>query len=97
MNSLIKWAVGGFLLVGAAGLVFATVAPDRGPVFIAGDQPVTEDQVLRKLQADGWSDIRMKRDGRYIEATGTKEGQSTKIAVDAQSGRLRAEDDDDDD
>jgi hypothetical protein len=36
--------------------------PTKGPVFIAGDKPVTEDQVRQKLQSDGWSNIEMARD-----------------------------------
>jgi hypothetical protein len=29
--------------------------PTNGPTLIAGDQPVTEDQVRQKLQFDGWA------------------------------------------
>jgi hypothetical protein len=69
----------------------------KGPVFIAGDQPVSEDQVRQKLQSDGWSNVQIVRDGRYFEAMGSKNGQTTKVAVDAQTGRLRTTDDEDDD
>jgi hypothetical protein len=70
---------------------------EQGPVFIAGDQPVTEDQVRQKLQSDGWSNVQIVRDGQYFEAIGSKDGQTTKVAVDTQTGRLRAADEDDDD
>ena len=97
MNRLVMWTIGGGLLIAATGLVIVMAEPVRGPVFIAGDQPVTEDQVRQKLQSEGWSNIQMVRDGRYFEAIGSKDGQSSKIAVDSQTGRLRAADDDDDD
>jgi hypothetical protein len=71
--------------------------PTRGPVFIPGDKPVTEDQVRQKLQSEGWSNIQIAREGRYLEATGSKDGQTNRLEVDPQTGRLRADDDDDDD
>jgi hypothetical protein len=94
-----RWilAGGGLLLLGIAGIAMVTAEPSKGPVFIAGGQPVTEDQVRQKLQSDGWSNVQIVRDGKYFEAIGSKDGQATKVAVDAQTGRLRAADDDDDD
>lgn len=94
-----KWilAGGGLLLLGIAGVAIVTAEPSRGPILIAGDQPVTEDQVRQKLQSDGWSNVQVVRDGRYLEAIGSKNGQTSKVAVDAQTGRLRAADDDDED
>src|SRR5437773_9691954 len=94
---LLIWAIGGVLLVGATGVLIATAEQSKGPVFIAGDQPVTEDQVRQKLQSDGWSNVQIVREGRYIEAIGAKNGQTSKVVVNAQNGRLRAGDDDDDD
>ena len=67
------------------------------PAFIAGDRSVTAEQVREKLQSDGWSDVVVSRNGKYIEATGSLNGEATKIAVDSQTGRLRAVDDDDED
>jgi hypothetical protein len=80
----------------ATGVVIAT-AETRGPVFIAGDKPVTEEQVRGKLQGDGYADVRIVREGHYFEATGAKDGKAAKLRVDAQTGRLAADDDDDDD
>ncbi len=97
MNRLLVLAIGGGLFIGAAGLLFATAQQDQGPALIGGGQPVTEDQVRQKLQSDGWSDVRIRREGRYFEATGTKDGQANRLAVDSQTGRLRVEEDDDDD
>ena len=93
-----RWILAGvgLVLLGLAGVAMVTAEPSKGPVFIAGDQPVTEDQVRQKLQSDGWSNVQIVRDGRYFEAIGSKNGVTTKVAVDEQTGRLRAEDDDDD-
>ena len=86
---------GAAVLVGT-GVVIAT-ADMPGQVFIAGDQPVTEEQVRAKLQMDGYADVRIVREGRYLEATGAKDGKATKVRVDSQTGRLVVDDDDDDD
>jgi hypothetical protein len=93
-----RWilAGGGLVLLGIAGVAMVTAEPEKGPAFIAGDQPVTEDQVRQKLQSDGWSNVQVVREGRYLEAIGSKNGQTSKVAVDSQTGRLRAADDDED-
>jgi hypothetical protein len=88
--------LGGAAVLAAAGVAIA-VADTRGPVFIAGDKPVTEDQVRARLQADGYADVRIGREGRYFEATGAKDGKPAKLRVDSQTGRLASDDDDDDD
>jgi UDP-N-acetyl-D-mannosaminuronic acid transferase (WecB/TagA/CpsF family) len=97
MNRLITWAVGGALLATTAGLMIANAQQSSAPAFIAGDRPVTADQVREKLQSDGWSNIVVSRNGRYIEVTGSMNGEASKMAVDSQTGRLRADNDDDDD
>jgi hypothetical protein len=89
--------IGGVLLAGGIGLAMVMAEPTKGPVFIAGDKPVTEDQVRQKLQSEGWSNIQIGRDGRFLEATGSKDGQTSKMDVDSQTGRLRGSDNDDDD
>jgi len=97
MNRLITWALGGALLATAAGLMIANAQQSSAPAFMAGDRPVTAEQVREKLQSDGWSNVVVSRNGRYIEATGSLDGEAGKMAVDSQTGRLRAADDDDDD
>ena len=95
---LFLWTIGGAVVFGAAGGLIATSEPRRGEGFIAGDRPVTEDQVRQKLQSDGYSNIRITRQGGYFEATGSKDGQTARILVDSQTGRLaggRDENDDD--
>jgi hypothetical protein len=87
--------IGGIALIAATGVLIATAQP-RGAVFIAGDQPVTEAQVREKLQSDGYSNIQIVRQGRFIEAMGSKDGKTGKVLVDARTGRLADDDDDDD-
>jgi len=53
MNRLIIWVLGGVLL--AAGFMIANAQQPSAPVLIAGDQPVTAEQVREKLQSEGWS------------------------------------------
>ena len=86
---------GGAALVAAAGALIATAQP-RGAVFIAGDQPVSEAQVREKLQSDGYSNIQVVRQGHFFEAMGSKDGKTGKVLVDARTGRLADDDDDDD-
>jgi hypothetical protein len=97
MKRVLLWISAGRLLIAASGLGMVMAAQNQSPAFIVGDQPVTEAQVQQKLQSEGWSNIEVAREGRYIMAVGSKDGQSSKIAVDSQTGRLRAADDDDDD
>ena len=97
MNRKLLWATTGLVLIGLTGVAVVTAGQSQGPAFIGGDQPVTEDQVRQKLQADGWSNVQTIRDGRFIEGMGLKDGQTQKVVVNAQNGRLRVADDDDDD
>jgi hypothetical protein len=97
MNRLLVWSVASALIAGAAGLIVVNAQSRQGPVFIAGDKPVTEDQVRAKLQTDGWSDVQINREGRYFQVTASKDSQAQKIVIDAQTGRLRGDADDDDD
>jgi hypothetical protein len=94
---LLIGAIGGILLVGATGVFVAIAEPGKGPAFIAGDQAVTEDQVRQKWQSEGYSNVQIVRHGRYFEAMGSKDGQTSKITVDSKTGRLGDGDDDDDD
>ena len=87
--------IGGTALIAATGVVIATTRPS-GAVFIAGDQPVSEAQVREKLQSDGYSNIQVVRQGHFFEAMGSKDGKTGKVLVDARTGRLADDDDDDD-
>jgi hypothetical protein len=97
MKRLIASVIGVALLVGSVGLMIANAQQASAPTFIAGDRPVTAEQMLEKLQTAGWSNVAISRNGRYIEVTGSLNGEASKMAVDSQTGRLRADNDDDDD
>src|SRR5215467_15298693 len=71
MKPLIACVIGVALLAGSAGLTIANAQQAQAPAFIAGDRPVTAEQVLQKLQTDGWSNVLISRNGRYIEVTGS--------------------------
>jgi hypothetical protein len=92
---LVVALIGGTALVAATGALIATAQP-RAAVFIAGDQPVTEVQVREKLRSDGYSNIQVVRQGNFFEALGSKDGKTGKVLVDARTGRLADDDDDDD-
>jgi len=97
MQRKLIWVAAGLVLADVSGVVLVTAGASQGPAFIAGDRPVTEDQVRQRLQSDGWSIVQIVREGQYMEAIGSKDGQVTKVVVNALNGRLRASDDDDDD
>lgn len=84
----------GALLGGGVGVLIATAEEVQGPVFVASNSTVTEDQVREKLQSEGWTNIQIVDEGRYFEATGSKDGKPRKITVDVVTGRLVADDDD---
>ena len=65
-------------------------------IFIASDQPVTEDQVRAKLRSEGWTAIHVTKDERYIEATAAKGGRVARLMIDSLTGQLIADDRDED-
>jgi hypothetical protein len=96
MNRLVIGVIAGALFAGVAGLI-AKAQQNQGAVLIAGDRAVTAEQIQEKLQSDGWSNIVLSRNGRYIQVTASRNGQTEKMKVDSQTGRLQANTDDDDD
>ena len=72
---LLLWTIGGAVVFGAAGAVIATSEPRRGEVFIAGDRPVTEDQVRQKLQSEGYLNIQIARQGGYSRRPAPRAGK----------------------
>jgi hypothetical protein len=90
-------SVAGALLSTAMNLMVVNAQQRQGAVFIAGDKPVTEDQVRAKLQTDGWSDVQINRSGHYFQVTANKNGEAGKIVIDEQTGRVPANSDGDDD
>jgi len=65
-------------------------------VFIAGDQPVSKAQVREKRQSDGYANIQILCQGHFFQAMASKDGKTDKVLVDAQTGRLVDDDNDDD-
>ena len=87
---------GAVLLDGATGVVIAMAEQRQDPILIAGDKPVTEAQVSQKLQSEGYSNVQITSQGRYIYAAGSKDGTTAKLAVDSHTGRVSGADDDND-
>jgi hypothetical protein len=92
---LIGILIGAFL-GGGLGALIAISNDGEGDVFIASDQPITEDQVRVKLQSEGWTAIQVTRDERYIEATASKDGRVARLMLDSLTGHLIADDRDED-
>src|SRR5258708_485068 len=98
MERAVIWSIaGGILLAAAAALAIAAPERDRGPVFIEGSRPVTEEQVRQKLVSDGWTNVQVVRRGRLVMAMGSKDGRTDAFTVDAFTGRLRSNRKEDDD
>jgi hypothetical protein len=92
MNRILM-AGASILLIGAAAY-FLVPQLNRGDVFIPGGKPVNDEQVREKLQSDGWGNVQIRRQGRYIVALGSKDGQEEKFWVNSEDGHLRVFDDD---
>ena len=97
MNRLSKWTFGCAVIAMAGGLMLAKAQQSKETTLIAGDRPVTAEQVAEKLKADGWSEIVISGNGRSLKVSGLVNGQAGKLAVDSQTGRIKADADDDDD
>lgn len=95
MNRIFVGLIAGTLLIADTGLMIARAA--QSTVFIAGDRPVSAEEVEAKLKSDGWSNIIISSEGKYLQVSGLLNGKASKIAIDSQTGRLRASDDDGDD
>jgi hypothetical protein len=93
MGQLFIGVVVGALLGGGLGALIAVSG--EGTVFIAGDKPITEDQVRTKLQSQGWINVQTTRDDRYIEAVASKNGRIGHV-VDSLTGQLLNDDRDED-
>jgi hypothetical protein len=85
------------LSLGAIGVWIAIAEEGVGPAFVKGGGPVTEDQVRQEMLAEGYSNPQVAREGKYFEAIGTKDGQTQKLVVDSQTGRLRTGGEEDED
>jgi hypothetical protein len=90
MLRLLIGVVIGALLGGGLGALLAVAGEEK--VFIASDEPITEDQVCAQLQAQGWMNVQTTRDDRYIEAIASKNGRVGHLTVDSLTGQLIADD-----
>jgi hypothetical protein len=99
MSQAIHWSIAGGVLVAAAAALVVAAPEHKDPAFdlIAGNRPVTEDQVRQKLVSDGWSDIQIVVRGRYFIAMASKNDRTDAFSVDSLTGRLRGEETDCDD
>ena len=93
MRKRVQVAVIGALLIGL--FVWGLVVLDQGHwlPFIAGDRPVTEEQIRAQLAADGWSDVDVRSRGDFYDAVGKRNGQVVWMTVDSKTGRRRYDDD----
>jgi len=96
MNRIFVGLIAGALMIGCSGFMIARAAQSSS-VFIAGDRPVSAEEVEAKLKLDGWSNIVISSEGKYLQVSGLLNGTPSKIAIDSQTGRLRASDEDGDD
>ena len=96
MNRIFVGLIAGALMIGCSGFMIARAAQSSS-VFIAGDRPVSAEEVEAKLKLDGWSNIVISSEGKYLRVSGLLNGKASKIAIDSQTGRLRASDEDGDD
>lgn len=72
-----------------------TLREIRAAGFIPGSQAVTEALIRRKLESEGHLNIQVVRQGRFFEAMAARDGATGKLKVDAATGRLADDDDDD--
>jgi hypothetical protein len=77
----------------AIGVWTATAEEGLGPAFVKGGGPVTEDQVRQEMLAQGYSNPQVVRQGPYFEVMGIKDGQTQRLVVDSQTGRLHTGED----
>ena len=68
-----------------------------GDRLIRGSGPITEQQIRDKLAAEGFSNIQITLRGSVFETVATKDGRQAELAIDAQSGIVSQDRDDDDD
>jgi len=96
MNQALVFGLIGAFLGGGLGVLIAISDESEGPIFIASNQAETEVQLRDKLHSQGWVNIEVIQLGLYFEATGSKDGRPKKIMINSASGRLVADDSDDD-
>jgi hypothetical protein len=96
MNRVLVWSLVGALLGGGLAALIAAYDEAEGQMVIAGDLPLTEDQVRGQLAARGWADLTLTHDARYIEVSGKASGREAHMMVDSLTGKIISDDSDED-
>jgi len=55
------WVIAAVVLVAIVTVIDLAKEREDGPVFIASNGPITEDQVRQKLLTDGWINVLIRR------------------------------------
>lgn len=81
------------MVVSAVAIAFGIIlfAPGQRRVLISGNKPVTADEVRAKLEADGYSDVQISRNGQWFDIRGMKDGRRADLSVNSENGRLADE------
>lgn len=90
----LMWVIAAGVLVAVVTVIDLAKERSDGPIFIAGNGPISEDQVRQKMTADGWTNVQVSQEGRYFQVMGSKDQETSHLVVDSQTGRLRGDDDD---
>ena len=85
--------VGGVVALAIFVVVLVLAERQRWLAFMPADQPVTADQLLARLTADGWVDVKIAPQGSYLHAIGKRGGQVIWVTVDPATGRRWFDDD----
>ena len=80
-NRVLMGVIAAAVLVAIVTVIDFAKERKDGPVFIAGNGPITEDQVRQKMIADGWTNVLINREGRYFQVMGSKEQQTAHLVV----------------
>ena len=87
--------------VGSMGMALAandTSGTSSGASAQTGSSPMSDSQIQQELQSAGYTNIQgLKHEGDHVNVTATKNGQTTKLVVDARTGHVAQDTDDDDD
>ena len=68
-----------------------------GARLIPGSGPISEQQIRDKLTAEGFSNIQITLRGSAFKTVAIKDGRQAELTIDAQSGIVSQDRDDDDD
>lgn len=64
---VLMWVIAAAVLVAIVTVIDLAKEREDGPVFIASNGPITEDQVRQKMITDGWTNVLISREARYFQ------------------------------